>query len=200
MQPEFWNQRYGAHDLVYGSEPNDFVAQVADRLPQRGSAIDLGAGEGRNAIFLAARGLDVLAVDQSDVGLQKAARLAGERGLTLRTEVADLDRFDAAPASIDVVTSVFVHLPQPVRAPLHARVRSWLRPGGVLVLEAFAPEQCARGNGGPSDPGRYASLDALLAELHGLEIEHAAAIVREVSEGVFHSGESPVVQVLARKP
>src|SRR5688572_14090431 len=111
MSSEFWNERYSASDLVYGEAPNDFLASVADRLPESGYALDIGAGEGRNALFLASRGLNVLAVDQSDVGMRKAQRLAQERGLTLRTRAADLQDFYADPDSFDVVTSIFCHLP-----------------------------------------------------------------------------------------
>lgn len=199
MSSEFWNERYVGHDLVYGDQPNAFLAQMAGRFPSRGQALDIGAGEGRNALFLASVGLDVLAVDQSSVGMQKAQRLAGERGLTLRTQAVDLRDFDAGPNSFDVVSSVFVHLPAELRAAVHQRVRSWLKPGGRFVLEAYAPDQIQRDTGGPKDPLLLAPLDVIVAELDGLEIEHQAALVREVSEGKFHTGEASVVQILARK-
>jgi SAM-dependent methyltransferase len=199
MSTEFWNERYAGKDLVYGDQPNGFLAQMAVRFPSHGQALDIGAGEGRNALFLASLGLDVLAVDQSAVGMQKAQRLAHERGLTLRTQAVDLRDFDAEPDSLDVISSIFVHLPTELRSAVHQRVRSWLKPGGRFVLEAYAPDQIHRDTGGPKDLALLAPLDVILAELNGLKIEHQASLIRDVSEGSFHSGEASVVQVVARK-
>lgn len=131
--------------------------------------------------------------------MQKAQRLAQERGLTLRTRAVDLQDFDAERNSFDVISSIFVHLPATLRAAVHKRVGDWLKPGGVFLLEAYAPDQIERGTGGPKDPSLLASLETLLDELAGLEIEHEAALVRNVSEGQFHTGEASVVQILARK-
>lgn len=200
MNSDFWNQRYAAEGLAYGEAPNEFLVSVADRLPKTGKAIDIGAGEGRNAIYLAQHGLDVLAMDQSEVGMRKAADRATSLGLALRTSVADLQDFDAGAGTLDLVTSFFVHLPSPLRALVHRRVAKWLKPGGLFVLEAFAPEQLARNTGGPRDAARLASLETIVAELKGLTIEHKLALVRNVSEGQFHSGEAAVIQVIARKP
>jgi SAM-dependent methyltransferase len=199
MTSTFWNQRYSEDDLAYGEAPNDFLLTIADRLPMVGSALDIGAGEGRNALYLASRGLNVLAVDQSEVGMLKAQRLAQGRGLTLRTQAVDLQDFDAERNSFDVISSVFVHLPAALRASVHQRVGRWLKPGGVFLLEAYAPDQIERETGGPKDPSMLASLDEILNELNGLEIVHRAALVRNVTEGKFHTGNASVVQVLARK-
>jgi SAM-dependent methyltransferase len=199
MSSTFWNERYASDDLVYGAAPNDFLADIASRLPSGGRALDIGAGEGRNALFLASLGLDVLAMDQSEVGIRKAQRLAVERSLTLRTQAVDLQDFDAEPGSFDVVSSIFVHLPTALRAAVHRGVRAWLKPGGVFVLEAYAPDQIKRDTGGPKDPAMLAPLEVILKELDGLKIEHSASLVRNVVEGKFHGGESSVVQVLARK-
>jgi SAM-dependent methyltransferase len=199
MSNIFWNERYSGDELAYGAAPNEFLSSMAGRLPTSGDALDIGAGEGRNALFLASRGLNVLAVDQSDAGMQKAQRLAGERGLALRTQVMDLQEFDAERNSFDVISSIFVHLPRALRAAVHKRARAWLKPGGVFLLEAYAPDQIERSTGGPKDPSLLASLDVILGELDGLEIEHQAALVRNVCEGRFHTGEASVVQVLARK-
>ena len=199
MSTTFWDERYSGDELVYGAAPNDFLAQMAERFPKKGDALDIGAGEGRNALFLAARGLDVVAVDQSAVGMQKAQRLARERGLALRTQAVDLNDFQAGPDSFDVISSIFVHLPAALRATVHRRIATWLKPGGVFILEAYAPDQIPRNTGGPKDPALLAPLETILAELAGLHIEHRAALVRNVSEGRFHGGESSVVQVVARK-
>lgn len=204
MSTEFWDRRYASQGLVYGESANGFLVEWMTRVqpPRRGAALDIGAGEGRNALFLASLGLEVLAVDQSVVGMEKAQRLALERGLpptALRTRAVDLRDFDAPPGSFDVVSSIFVHLPRDLRSAVHGRVASWLRPGGVFLLEAYAPGQLARGTGGPKDPALLAPLDVVVSKLAGLEIEHAAALVRVVKEGEFHTGEAEVVQVVARR-
>lgn len=199
MSNAFWDERYAAEGLAYGEAPNEFLVSVADGLPRQGRALDIGAGEGRNALFLASRGLEVLAVDQSAVGMQKAERLARERGLNLRTRAVDLRDFEAEAESLDVVSSIFVHLPAGLRATVHERTKAWLKPGGVFVLEAYAPEQLERGTGGPRDPAMLASLDTILQELKGLRVEHRAELVRVVSEGRYHTGAAAVVQVVARK-
>ena len=85
MSSTFWDQRYSGDDLAYGDEPKSFLVKMANRLPGHGSALDIGAGEGRNALFLASLGLNVLVVDQSEVGMQKAEHRARERGLKLST-------------------------------------------------------------------------------------------------------------------
>jgi SAM-dependent methyltransferase len=208
MSTDFWNQRYAAEGLVYGDIPNDFLAEQLARFnPRSGSAVgaatlsalDLGAGEGRNALYLASLGFDTLAVDQSTVGLEKAQRRAQARALTLRTQAADLADFNPPLESFDLITSIFVHLPTNIRAHLHARIPTWLKPRGLFILEAYAPEQLTRNTGGPKDPTLLAPLDVIVAELHGLTIEHQARLTRVVAEGVFHTGEAEVVQVVARK-
>ncbi len=154
---------------------------------------------GALALYLASLGLDVLAVDQSAVGMEKASRRARERGLALKTQAVDLRQFEAAPESFDVISSIFVHLPTDLRAAVHGRLRSWLRPGGVFVLEAYAPGQIKRETGGPKDPAARAPLEVVVKELVGLKIEHQAALVRVVKEGEFHTGEAEVIQVVVRK-
>lgn len=215
MSSTFWNERYAGHDLVYGEKPNDFLASMKDRFPPAGPradpvprrALDIAAGEGRNALFLASLGFETVAMDQSEVGMHKALRLAKERGLALRTVAADLSDFDAEAGSFDVISSTFVHLPAPLRARVHRGVARWLRPGGVYVLEAYGPEQIRRDTGGPKDPLLLAPLETIVEELTvgngaggGLTIEHRAALVRDVVEGTkFHGGAADVVQVVARK-
>lgn len=199
MSNAFWDERYSAEGFAYGEAPNEFLAAMSERLPRRGTALDIGAGEGRNALFLASLGLDVRAVDQSEVGMRKAERVARERGLSLRAQAADLRDFVAPDGSFDVMSSIFVHLPATLRAAVHGKVSAWLKLGGAFVLEAYAPDQLARGTGGPKDPALLAPLDVIERELRGMTIEHAAAVVRDVREGSYHTGEASVVQIFARK-
>ncbi len=194
-----WDKRYSEPGFAYGTAPNDFLVSVADRIP-RGKILSLAEGEGRNAVYLASLGFDVLAVDGSVVGLRKAVRLAKERGVAIATLVADLGDFRIAPEAWDGIVSCYSHLPSAIRAPLHRAVVKGLKPGGVVVLEAFAKKQLAYGTGGPQSLDMLMSLDELKRELAGLEFVHAAEIERDVREGSKHTGLASVVQILAAKP
>ena len=194
-----WDERYSQPDFVYGTEPNEFLVAAAGRIPV-GPVLSLGEGEGRNATYLAGLGHRVVAVDQSEVGLGKARRLAADRGLTIETVTADLAAYPIEPDAWVGIVSIFCHLPRRIRVPLYASAVRGLQPGGVLVLEAYTPNQLGRGTGGPSDPDMLVSLSNLRDELPGLEFLHARELDREVHEGAYHTGLASVVQLIALKP
>ncbi len=195
----FWNDRYGGDGYVYGTSPNEFLASVAADVPA-GPVLCLAEGEGRNATFLAGRGHAVTAVDQSSAGLAKAGALARGRGVPLATVVADLADFAIAPQAWSGVVAIFMHLPPALRRAVLARAAAGLRPGGVFVMEAYTPAQPAYGTGGPRDVTLLPTLAELQAELGDLEWLVARELVRDVREGGGHTGNSAVVQVLARRP
>jgi SAM-dependent methyltransferase len=198
MESQRWDARYSAPGFAYGNEPNDFLVSVADRLPP-GPVLMIGEGEGRNAVFLAGRGHEVVAVDQSEVGLVKARRRAEERGVRVQTQQADLRNFPIQSGAWAGIVSIFCHLPPSIRVPLHAAVVRGLHPGGVFILEAYTPQQLGRGTGGPQSLEMLASLDDLTRELAGLEFLHARELEREVREGAYHSGLASVVQLVAQR-
>jgi SAM-dependent methyltransferase len=193
-----WDQRYSAAEYAYGIQPNDFLATHVAAIPPK-PVLDLGCGEGRNAVFLAGRGYAVTAVDQSSVGLRKAERLAAERGVSIAAVQADLAEFTIHPGHWAGIVSIFCHLPSALRRPLYASVVQGLRVGGVLLLEAYTPAQIGRGTGGPPDPDWMMSLDRLKDELAGLEWVVAEEKEREVREGSFHTGLASVVQFVGRR-
>jgi len=193
-----WDERYAAPGFVYGTAPNDFLVEMAPRLPA-GAVLCLGEGEGRNAAFLAARGHRVVAVDRSRVGLTKARRLAATRGLGIAAVVADLAAFPIPEDAFTAVTSIFCHLPPEIRARLYPAVARALRPGGALVLEAYTPRQLDFGTGGPSQPELLMTLADAQRELTGLEVVIGRERERELHEGPRHHGRGAVVQVLAVK-
>jgi SAM-dependent methyltransferase len=195
----FWEQRYSEVPFAYGTEPNDFVREVADRLPP-GRVLCLGEGQGRNAVFLAQRGHDVTAMDQSPMGLQRARALAAERGVQVTTVAADLEEFMIEPLAFGAIVSIFVHLPQALRRQVHERVMNGLAEGGCYVFEQYGPEQSQYKSGGPDDPDRRPGLATLREELFRLDLEIGREVVREVVEGTYHTGVGATVQVLARRP
>jgi SAM-dependent methyltransferase len=192
-----WDQRYATEEYVYGTAPNAFLVDAVAGLQPPARVLCLAEGEGRNAVFLAERGFEVLAVDASGVGLAKAETLARQRGVRIATEVADLDGYAIEPESWDLIVSIFCHVPAPIRRRLHSQVAQGLRPGGRLILEAYTPAQLAFGTGGPPDTGLMMTLAALRDELPSLYFEVGRECERDVHEGRLHHGRGAVVQVIA---
>ncbi len=162
-----WNERYATDEFIYGTAPNDFLAEHAGMLT--GPVLSLAEGEGRNAVYLASLGLDVLGVDGSEVGLAKAQALAGRHGATIRTQVADLATFEPEADHYGAVVSIWAHLPSAIRTRLYPLVERSLRPGGLLLLEAYSEAQLARDTGGPKDPDKLMTQEKITREFPGLE-------------------------------
>ena len=194
-----WDERYADTDYAYGKTPNDFLVQEAGRIPP-GQVLCLAEGEGRNAVWLAEQGHTVTGVDASPVGLDKARRLADARGVKVATVCSDLAHFHIEPGAWAGIVSIFAHVPPALRRDLHRRVVAGLQTGGVLLLEAYTPEQLRYGTGGPPVAEMTMHLAALEAELAGLEFLMACEREREVVEGKYHTGTGHVVQLVARKP
>ncbi len=195
-----WDERYSTDDYVYGTEPNAFLAEQLAWLPAGGRILTLAEGEGRNAVFLAEQGYQVTGLDASAVGLRKAAQLAKQRGVNVRLSVTDLAEADLGKACWDGVVSIFAHLPPDLRCSVHRRVVYALKPGGVLLLEAYTPAQLGRGTGGPPEAAMMMTAAILRKELSGLEFLLLRECEREIIEGHGHTGTGAVVQAIARKP
>ena len=193
-----WDERFSEPGYAYGTEPNDFLVSVADRIP-RGRVLCLAEGEGRNAVYLAQLGYQVTAVDNSAVGLAKAEALANERGVEIETVNADLAEYTLAPGAWQGIVSIFCHQPPLVRAALHEQCLRGMAPGGVFLLEGFTPRQLELGTGGPKNRELLMELDIIRQELPGLRLEIGREIEREMAEGKYHNGTAAVVQILAVK-
>jgi SAM-dependent methyltransferase len=193
-----WDQCYRGDGFAYGTEPNDFLVSISERLPT-GKILCIAEGEGRNAAFLAVRDHDVTAGYYSRVGLAKANDLAARLGLRITTRLADLTDFDFERERWDGIVSIFCQLDPFLRRSVHSRIVSGLKPGGLLALEAYTPQQLALGTGGPPRRELLVTLAELATELTGLEFVIGRELERNVAEGTLHHGRSAVVQVLARK-
>ncbi|QDV70887.1 tellurite resistance protein TehB [Rosistilla carotiformis] len=195
-QPD-WNARYSASEFAYGTEPNSFLKQHADLLLD--PVLSIAEGEGRNAVFLASKGLRVHAVDNSSVGLAKAAKLAADRKVDITTEVTDLQNFTPEPNAYGGVVSIYAHLPSSIRAKLYPLLVKTMRPGGILILESYSENQRGRGTGGPSDPDLLLTCGKVEKEWVGLETILLQETEREVLEGKFHTGLASVIQYIGKK-
>jgi SAM-dependent methyltransferase len=196
---DFWDARYGEAGYAYGTEPNAFLAQQRARLQRGMHALAVADGEGRNGVWLAEQGLDVLSVDASEVGLRKARALAASRGVALRTACVDLASWTWPVAAFDMVVSIFAHFAPALRARLHGAMYQALKPGGLLILEAFTPAQLRYRSGGPRSTEMLYSAELLrgdLAEGETLLLEETEI---ELDEGPHHSGRAAVVRLLLRR-
>lgn len=193
----FWNEHYARNDYLYGTGPNSFLVEHSDLLT--GPVLSLSEGEGRNAVFLAVRGLKVHGVDISEVGLTKAQALAKLKGVEIQTEVADLSNFEPKNNFYGSVISISAHLPSAVRNNLYPLVERCLKQDGVLLLEAYSERQLSRNTGGPKDIDMLMTVDKLKREFPNLEPILIRELEREVSEGEGHAGLASVVQFIARK-
>ncbi len=193
-----WDERYAADEYIYGTEPNEFLLEHARELS--GPVLCIAEGEGRNAVFLASLGLEVLGVDSSTVGLGKARALAESRGVSIATQVADLADYLPQPNTYGAVVSVFAHLPSQIRQRLYPLLEQCLLPGGMLVLEAYSEAQISRDTGGPKDPDMLMSEAKIEAEFANLDAQFLQETQRQVVEGSYHTGLADVVQFIGRKP
>lgn len=196
----FWDTHYTAHGHKYGTKPNRFLAEQAWRLPPASGVLLPGDGEGRNGVWLATQGHSAHAVDSSQVGLDKATALAAAHGVALRTTLADLDHWTPAPASVDAVVLVYLHLPDAIRARVLQKLAAALRPGGWWLLEAFHPEQLAHRSGGPKDVTMLYTPEQLHTDLGHLltpvTLWHGHT---ELDEGPGHQGLAHVTRQVAQR-
>ncbi|NBC15901.1 MAG: methyltransferase domain-containing protein [Bacteroidetes bacterium] len=196
----FWDEKFGRNPELFGTAPNAFVAAQAHRLAPESRVLELGAGEGRNAVFLALLGHDVTVVDVSPVALDGARRLADEKNADLTLVRADASRWHPG-AHWDAVVTTFLHLLPEDRPRLWQRIDDLLVPGGLLIGLFFRPEQRTEGytSGGPPTPDRLVTLDELHAHYADWTFHVAEAPETHLSDGMME-GPAAVVQVVAQKP
>ena len=195
-----WNRRFSAPEYIFGTAPNAFLASKRALLRPGQRALCVADGEGRNSVWLAEQGLEVTAFDVSPVGVEKARRLAAERGVSVRHEVAGVYDFAWPEAAYDVVAAIFVQFADPaMRAFMFERMARALKPGGLLLLEGYTPKQLEYRTGGPSRLENLYTASLLLDAFPGFEILQLEEYDTLVAEGTQHCGRSALIDLAARK-
>jgi SAM-dependent methyltransferase len=174
-----WDERYAGRELLWSAEPNRFVAEEVAALPT-GRALDLAAGEGRNAVWLAERGWEVTAVDFSPVGLDKARQLASRRGVEVEWILADLAEWRPDTGAFDLVLVAYLHVGADLLHRILQRSADALAPGGTLLAIGHDVANLDGGHGGPQDPAVLYTVEELRRALPGLQIHRAAQVRRAV--------------------
>lgn len=195
-----WNQRYQGPDYLFGTAPNAFLASQRERLAAGGSALCIADGEGRNSVWLASIGLAVTAFDFSPVAVAKAQQLAQRAGVTVDYRVQSLSDWVWQPEAYDVVAAIFVQFAPPAeRERMFAGIVQTLKPGGLLLLQGYRPEQLDYRTGGPSALENLYTEALLRDSLRDLEILQLRPHDELVDEGSGHRGMSALIDVVARK-
>jgi SAM-dependent methyltransferase len=203
QSPEYtrWETRFAKPEYEFGKAPNDFLVRCKPLLPSSGKALAVADGEGRNGVWLAEQGFAVTSVDFSPSAQKKAAALAAERGVSITLIEGDAHRWDYPAATFDVVAEIFTQFSTPAERPLKwAGMRRALKPGGLLIIEGYAPKQLQYGTGGPKQIEHLytrAMLEDAFGDFDDVQIAEEERVMRE---GAGHAGMSATVNLTARKP
>lgn len=196
---KMWDERFAQPDAVYGLGPNAFLREQA-ALWKRGARVLVpGDGYGRNGVWLAHQGFRVHTVDLSPVGVERARAAAQAAGLPMKIECADLAAWKWPAGEFDAVASIFLHLAPELRQEAHASMLGALKPGGILILEAFTPSQLQYTSGGPKQVDLLYTAEILRRDFAGAEVLTLAESVVDLEEGAMHSGPGAVVRALFRR-
>ncbi|MEE2709826.1 MAG: class I SAM-dependent methyltransferase [Gemmatimonadota bacterium] len=188
-----WDQVFSRDMYVYGTEPVTFLKEQAARL-KKGKVLCLAAGEGRNAVYLAQQGFHVTAMDASPRGLEKTRALARQKGVTVNTEVGDLQKsYDMGVAKYDLITDFYYH-----DTSIFPRVMKALKPGGMFILQNFSMDQTNTNTFGPKDPRHLVKPNELLTHFSGYRILYYEDTEVILDEGM-HQGPGAVVRLIVVK-
>ena len=193
-----WNERYQQDIYQYGINPNDFMAKQIQQIPP-GRILFPGAGEGRDAVFAAKLGWEVHAFDLSEQGKVKAAKLASAEKTRIHFKVIDATLVKFPMESFDVIALTYFHLPLETRLAFYKLCISWLKPGGLILLEGFNQRQLGLSSGGPKNLEWLFSSETIVTEFPSLKILLNEEKQRTLDEGPLHQGLAEVLQFIGQK-
>jgi len=196
-----WEARFATADYAFGKEPNYFLRSCQKLLPRRGRALAVADGEGRNGVWLAEQGLDVVSLDFSPAAQNKARALAAERRVKVTFVKADVHVWDYPQVTFDVVVEIFTQFsPSAERTMKWRGMRRTLKPGGLLIIQGYTPKQLQHGTGGPKQLENLYTRPMLEQEFGDFRDLKIVEEERDMREGASHAGLSAVIGLTATKP
>lgn len=194
----FWDIRYNTEQYVYGKDPNSFFAtQLEHSAP--GRLLLPGEGEGRNAVYAATKGWAVDAFDQSGTAKEKALKYASEKMVQISYNICQLEDFMFKPNHYDLAALIYFHTDAPSRKYLHEKIYESLKPGGILILEAFHKEQLNNNTGGPKSLDMLFDEEELSLDFAPFDTLSLEKQEIKLNEGPFHQGEATVIRYTGKK-
>jgi hypothetical protein len=196
---DFWNERYAADRYAYGTAPNAYFKHCLDTISKPGRLLLPAEGEGRNAVYAAQQGWDLVCFDISEEGRKKALRLAQEKEVQIDYRLGSLETI-RAEERFDAVALIYTHFPAPMRKDLHLKLSSLIKEGGYLILEGFAKGNLAYHDeypqiGGPKTEDMLFDLKELKTEFQGFIFSEAIELEVQLNEGDFHQGRGLVIRL-----
>lgn len=195
---EFWNQRYASADYVYGTSPNIFYREKLEFVPP-GKILFPAEGEGRNAVYAAKSGWNVTAFDLSTEGKKKAELLAGLDNVKIDYTIDNFESITYPLNHFDCIVLIFAHMNPVKRSEYHQKLMSFLKPGGLLILEGFSKNQINNNSGGPRDIDMLFSREELQYDFGSFSELTITETDYYLNEGPFHQGFASVIRTLGIK-
>lgn len=198
---QFWNERFDKAEFIFGKEPNEYLAQQAKQYLQSGDRVlCIADGEGRNGVWLAKQGLNVVGFDVSDKALAKAKQLALDNQVSITYSLCDVDGFDWQANAYDAIVGIFIQFADPaMRARIFQQVYTSLKPSGIFILQGYTPKQLEYKTGGPSLIEHLYTEEMIRDLAQDFEILDLCSYEKELSEGARHAGMSALLGLTARK-
>lgn len=194
---DFWDDRFGQEEFIYGTQPNMFFKEQLDKL-QSGTLLLPAEGEGRNAVYAATKGWTVSAFDISEKGKEKAMLLAKQNHVSIDYKVEGVLDYKSN-SKFDAIGLCYVHFPVNIRKQANQDVLQFLKQGGVVIFEAFAKAQLKNNSGGPKNEAMLFSIEEIKDEFQQLEFEILKEETIQLSEGNYHKGEAEVIRFIGKK-
>ncbi|WP_343306926.1 class I SAM-dependent methyltransferase [Chitinophaga niabensis] len=200
---QIWNERYKDQEFAYGKTPNLFFKEWLPKF-ETGTILMPADGEGRNGVFAAQLGWKVTSFDLSEEGQSKALQLARERYVSLEYIVGDLEQLAFKEETFDAIGLIYAHFPGNQKSAFHRKLHTWLKPGGIIIFEAFSKQhlQYVKSDprvGGPKDIHQLYSKEEISADFKHYETVLLAEEEILLNEGKFHIGKGSVIRFIGKK-
>jgi len=198
-----WDERYKDNEFAYGTEPNVFFKEWLLKF-EPGKILMPADGEGRNGVFAAQLNWNVISFDLSAEGQQKALKLAKENKVSLDYIVGDLEQLEFKKNSFDAIGLIYAHFSAETKSKLHKKLNDYLKPGGIVIFEAFSKRHLdlKKANpkvGGPDNSNDLFSTAEILADFEKFEILYLEEEEIILNEGKFHIGAGSVIRFVGKK-
>lgn len=198
-----WNERYSSEEFAYGTAPNVFLKEQLANT-NCGKILFAAEGEGRNAVFAATLGWEAFAFDISTEGQKKALLLAQQAEVEISYEIGALEQLSYQPEQFDIIALIYAHFPAAIKSTYHKKLITLLKPGGLIIFEAFSKDHLHYNTvnpkvGGPKDIDDLFSIEELTSDFSSFDILQLEQTEIELSEGSFHNGTGSVIRFVGRK-